>query len=88
MEKVILLSTVITILFVVFKYAEAKYLENLTLSLKLTIRNMVMIFSSSFIVLFCYYTNERLFIDFLHALTGTSSSITTRPPVFTGDPDF
>ena len=89
MQKIVILSIVITSLFVLLKYLEAYYLENNTLSLKLTFRNIIMVFSSSFVSLFVYNSNERLFTTFIHTLFGTSSQLPLeRPNVFTGEPDF
>lgn len=89
MEKIILISIGITILFVLFKYIEAHYLEKTTLSIKLTTRNIIMVFCSSFLSLFVYNSNERFFTNCIHTFAGTPNSLTVdRPNVFTGEPDF
>jgi hypothetical protein len=89
MEKVLVLAISITILFGVMKFVEMKYLDCKLKPLKDVIRDLVMVFGSSFVCSFGLVHYQQTFDDFLNVITNTSHSpIIATTQVFTGAPEF
>jgi hypothetical protein len=88
MEKVLLLAVSITILFGIMKFVEMKYLDQKLKPLKDIIRDLVMVFGSSFVCSFGLIHYQQTFDDFLNVITNKSLSPIATTQVFTGNPDF
>ena len=88
MEKALVISTVISILFAIFKFIEMKYIDKHLKPLKDILRDIVIVFLSSFLTLmvFLYYQNR--IEAFLAILTNTNILKSENTEVFTGHPNF
>jgi hypothetical protein len=88
MEKVLLLSIVITVFFGIMKFVEMKYLENKLKPLRDMIRDLVMVFGASFVCAFGLINYQHKFDDFWSVITNQNVLPETTTQVFTGNPDF
>ena len=88
MEKVLLLSIAITVLFGIMKFLEMKYLDNKLKPLRDMIRDLVMVFGASFVCAFGLINYQHKFDDFWSVITNQSVLPETTTQVFTGNPDF
>jgi heme/copper-type cytochrome/quinol oxidase subunit 3 len=87
MEKALLFSIMITVLFLAFKFAEGYYLEKEERPLKFVLRDAIMVFLSSLTVLFAMSHFEGYIQDFIHMLTGVNKA-PEKALIFTGEPEF
>jgi predicted nuclease of restriction endonuclease-like RecB superfamily len=88
MEKALLLSVVITILFGVLKFLEMKYLDKKLKPLRDVVRDIVMVFSASFASSMALLHFQDKIDDFLSVITNTNVMKAEHTQVFTGVPDF
>ena len=88
MEKVLLLSTIITAVFGLLKFIEMKYLDQHLKPLKEIIRDVFMVFLASFGCLFVLLHYQHKLDDFLSVITNTTMIKPETTQVFTGMPDF
>ena len=83
MEKIILLSVSISILFCIIKFLEMKYIEKEMPPLKLIVRDTLIVLISSFVPLFVFMNmSDKLGKIF------SGSSLSTSPEIFTDTPGF
>lgn len=88
MEKVFLFAIGATILFSILKFMEMKWIDDEIKPLKLFVRDIVMVFISSFacaLVLLKFSTNVD---DFISILTNVKTLNPETTQIFTGVPDF
>jgi hypothetical protein len=88
MEKVILISILITFLFCLFKFIEMKYLDKDFKPLKIFVRDSIYVLISSFVATFFYYQMDGKITDFLNVLTDTKTLNTGTTEIFTDEPGF
>jgi len=88
MEKALFLAIGITIVFGIFKFLEMKYLDKHLKPLRDLVRDLVMVFLSSFLCSFGVLHYQTKIDDFLSILTNTSSLKPDNTQVFVGTPDF
>lgn len=88
MEKVLLITIVITVVFGIFKFLEMKYLERHMKPVKELIRDIFIVFLASFTCLFIALNYQHKLDDFLAVVTNTSVIKPDTTQVFTGTPDF
>ena len=89
MEKAILFAAVITVLFVVLKGVEAKYLNSgEDRPMKLLVRDAVIVFATSLGVLYVSMHYDAQVQDMLSFITGNTKTIAEKAMIFTGEPDF
>jgi hypothetical protein len=88
MEKVLLMTIVICVLFGIIKFLEMKYIEKNLKPLKEILRDLVMVFASSFVSIFIFFHYQNSIDDFVSVLTNTSHLKSETTQVFTGVPDF
>uniref|UniRef100_A0A6C0CPI2 Uncharacterized protein n=1 Tax=viral metagenome TaxID=1070528 RepID=A0A6C0CPI2_9ZZZZ len=88
MEKVLLMTIVICVLFGIIKFLEMKYIEKHLKPLKEILRDLVMVFASSFVSIFIFFHYQNSIDDFVSVLTNTSHLKSETTQVFTGVPDF
>lgn len=88
MEKILFVTIVICVLFGIVKFLEMKYIEKHLKPLKEILRDLAMVFASSFVSLFIFFHYHNSIDDFLSILTNTSHLKSETTQVFTGVPDF
>lgn len=89
MEKILFISIFITFLFIIFKILESKYLENNFKSIKYYIRDIFMVFISSFISIYLSFKLDSQINDFLSIITKNKiQSNINNVEVFTDIPNF
>ena len=88
MEKVLLMTIVICVLFGIIKFLEMKYIEKNLKPLKEILRDLVMVFASSLVSIFIFFHYQNSIDDFVSVLTNTSHLKSETTQVFTGVPDF
>jgi hypothetical protein len=88
MEKALFLAIGITVLFGLLKFVEMKYLEKHLKPLRDVVRDLVMVFLSSFVCSFGVLNYQTKIDDFLSILTNTSVLKPDNTQVFVGMPDF
>jgi hypothetical protein len=88
MEKVFLISILITFLFCIFKFIEMKYLDKDFKPLKILVRDSIYVLISSFVATFFYYQMDGKITDFLNVLTETKTLNTGTTEIFTDEPGF
>ena len=88
MEKVILFAICVTVLFGIVKGLEMKYIEKDFKSLKLIVRDFVIVFMSSFAVATMFIQYNTHLDDFFSVITNTKVINPDKTQIFTGMPDF
>ena len=89
MEKVFILAISITVLFIILKFMEMKYLENEIKPMKLLIRDIILVFSSAFACSYIVCNFDKTITEFFSVVTNTPSSfIPETTQVFTDIPAF
>ena len=88
MEKVLLISSIITAIFCLLKFIEMKYLDRQLKPLKDIIRDIFMVFLASFGSLFILLNYQHKLDDFFSVVTNTTMIKPETTQVFTGVPDF
>ena len=83
MEKIILLSIAISVLFCIIKLLEMKYIEKEMPPLKFIVRDTLIVMISSFIPIFVFMKMS----DTLGKIFG-GASLYTSPEIFTDTPGF
>jgi hypothetical protein len=88
MEKALFLSVVVVVIFGVLKFLEMKYLDKHLKPLRDVVRDLVMVFVSTFVSALAYIQYQNKFDDFLSVITNTNVMKPEQTQVFTGLPDF
>lgn len=88
MEKALFLSIAIVVAFGIFKFLEMKYLDKQLKPLRDVVRDLVMVFVSTFVSALAYIQYQNKFDDFLSVITNTNVMKPEQTQVFTGLPDF
>lgn len=88
MEKLLVLSVVISVLYIFAKIVEMKYVEKQMKPFKFVLRDSVVVFLSSFVGLFFGFMLQGNVTDFMNVMTNTKSFTPNDTQVFTGDPEF
>lgn len=89
MQKVIILSFLITFIYSIIKFIEAKYIENEFKPLKLVVRDAMVVLLSSMSCLFIFYYFENNIFDFFNMITDNKNKIISeKVDVFVDDPGF
>lgn len=87
MEKVIILSVVISVLFFIYKIFEMKYIEKKDKPLKLVIRDTIVVFTCTFIPVLLFFQFDGKMGEIFNMSMGIENEV--KPPqVFTGEPGF
>ena len=85
MEKVFILSVVISVLFFIYKIFEMKYIEKKDKPLKLIVRDTIVVFTCTFIPVLLFFQYDGKLGEIFNM---GSESAATPPQVFTGEPGF
>jgi hypothetical protein len=88
MEKALIMSIIICVLFGILKFLEMKYLDKHLKPLRDVIRDLAMVFCASFASAFVFLYYQNKIDDFLSILTNTNMLKAETTQVFTGMPDF
>ena len=88
MEKVIGVSILITIVFCIVKCLEMKFIDKEFKPLKILVRELFVVFASSFVGLFMFFQMNNTITDFFNVVTETKVLNTAATQVFTGEPEF
>jgi multisubunit Na+/H+ antiporter MnhB subunit len=88
MEKVFILSIVVTCLFVVIKILEMKFIDKEWKPLKIIIRDAVIVLVSSIVGSFLYFHMVGSLTDFLNVVTDNKSFNMSATQIFTDEPGF
>ena len=88
MEKVFILSIIVTCIFVIVKVLEMKYVDKEWKPLKTIIRDAVIILVSSIVGSFLYFHMDGSFTDFLNVVTDNKSFNMSATQIFTDAPGF
>ena len=86
MEKILLLSSAIGILFFIAKLSENHFVEKVQKPMKLLVRDSIIAMICSFIPLLLYFQFNNAINEMFHFEPDASS--TTPAQIFTGDPGF
>jgi hypothetical protein len=88
MEKVFILSIIVTCLFVFVKVLEMKFVDKEWKPLKTIIRDAVIIFVCSVIGSFLLFQVDSSVTDFLNVVTDNKSFNMSATQIFTDEPGF
>ena len=88
MEKVFILSIIVTCLFVFVKVLEMKFVDKEWKPLKTIIRDAVIIFVCSVVGSFLLFQVDSSVTDFLNVVTDNKSFNMSATQIFTDEPGF
>jgi hypothetical protein len=88
MEKVFILSIIVTCLFVILKALEMKFIDKEWKPLKIIIRDAVVVFVCSMVGSFLYFHMDGSVTDFLNVVTDNKSFNMGATQIFTDEPGF
>ena len=88
MEKMFILSIIVTCLFVFIKVLEMKFVDKEWKPLKIIIRDAVIVFVSSLVGGFLLFQVDSSVTDFLNVVTENKSFNMSATQIFTDDPGF
>lgn len=88
MEKALILSVAIVVIFGFLKFAEMKYLEQKLKPLRDVVRDLVMVFVSAFLCSLGVLQFQDKIDDFFSVITNNNILKAEHTQVFTGMPDF
>lgn len=88
MEKIIFFSLVVTVIFVIFKMIEMKFIDKEWAPVKTFIRDILMVFASSFLGGTILLNAGNSVTQMFNVLTDTKVSPTKHASVFTDNPNF
>lgn len=88
MQKVLLISILITFLFCLFKFLEMKYLENELKPLKFFVRDAMIVFSSSIVATYACFHLDSSITDFFNVITENKNLSIASTEIFTDAPGF
>jgi hypothetical protein len=88
MEKILIISGLIAVLFSMMKVVEMKYIVKEWQPLKYLIRNAFVVFLSSVIGLFIFFQMSGTLTDFMNIVTENKSLNLKATQIFTDEPGF
>jgi hypothetical protein len=90
MEQILIFALVVSLVFCVFKLAEMKLFQKPKeiKPLKYFVRDMVLVFSSSFIAGFLFFNANKQISEFVNTITDTKVMPDGQAQVFTDAPGF
>ena len=90
LDKVIVISSLITLFFCICKFVEMKFIEKEMKPVKFIIRDAAYVFVSSFIGVFGFLNMNTSIKDFMNVITDSKSIDVTSgtTQIFTGAPEF
>lgn len=88
MEKILVISGLITFLFSIAKVVEMKYIDKQWPPLKYLIRDAFMVFLAAVVGLFVFFQMNGTLTDFMNIVTENKSLNLKATQIFTDDPGF
>jgi len=88
MEKALFMSVAIGVVYSIIKYLEMRYLEQKMKPLRENVRDVLMVFGSSFVCTFVFIYYQTKIDDFVAVVTNTNILKSENTQVFTGVPGF
>ena len=90
LDKVLLISAFITLMFCIFKFIEMKFIDKELKPVKHIIRDAAYVFGASFIGVFGFLNINGSFKDFMNVITDNKNIDVTSgtTQIFTGEPGF
>jgi hypothetical protein len=89
MEKVIIISLIITVFFGLTKFVEMKFVNDKIKPLKIFVREIAVVFISSIIGSFIYFHFDGSLGELFNVITNTSKmNVLSSPQIFTDEPGF
>jgi len=90
LDKVLLISAFITLLFCIFKFVEMKFVDKEMKPVKYIIRDAAYVFGSSFIGVFGFLNMNGSIKDFMNVITDNKNVDVTSgtTQIFSGEPGF
>ena len=88
MEKILLISLAITLLFCVIKFIEMKFIDKQLKPLKFVIRDAVIVYVCSAIGLVAYANIGGSLADFMNVVTDKKTLTPAATQIFTDEPGF
>jgi hypothetical protein len=88
MEKVFILSIIVTCLFVTARIVEMKFVDKEMKPLKVIIRDAVVVFVSAMAGSFAHFYMDGSVTDFLNVVTDNKSFNMSATQIFTDEPGF
>ena len=88
MEKIILISMLITVLYCIAKLLEMKFIEKEFKPVKQIVRDAIIVMFSSVVVQFVFSNIGNNVSDFFNVITNSKSIEPIAPVVFTDSPGF
>lgn len=84
-----IIPILVSVLFFLAKIVEKKYIERQPISLKFLVRDSLIVFLVSIIVVFIYMNYSHTIYDFMNVITDTKTvPIVGTPEIFTDVPEF
>jgi hypothetical protein len=88
MEKVFILSIVVTCLFIFLKTVEMKYIDQELKPMKFLLRDAFMVFICSFTGSFLIFNMNLSITDFFNVVTESKTLNSSTTQIFTDEPGF
>jgi hypothetical protein len=88
MEKILIFSALVAVLFTLLKYLEMRYLDKEPRHVKLFLRDALYVFAVSAAVFYGVGVFETYIDDFIAFITGSKVVRVEKTPVFIGEPAF
>jgi hypothetical protein len=88
MEKIFIISAIVTSLFVVAKLVEMKFIEKEMKPLKFIVRDSVIVFVCSICTLLGYTMFNTKVMDFMNVVTDSKIANLDSTAIFTDEPGF
>jgi hypothetical protein len=88
MEKILIVSFLITFIFCVIKFLEAKYLDKEWKPLKYFVRDAIIVFISTAVGAFIFFQNNNAISEFFNVVTEAKTLNTANTQIFTDAPGF
>jgi hypothetical protein len=88
MEKILIISFLITFIFCVIKFLEAKYLDKEWKPLKFFVRDAIVVLISTALGSFIFFRNDKTISELFNVVTETKTLNTANTQIFTDAPGF
>jgi TctA family transporter len=88
MEKIFIISFLITFIFCVMKFLEAKYLDKEWKPLKYFVRDAIIVLISTALGSFIFFQNNNAISELFNVVTETKTLNTASTQIFTDAPGF
>lgn len=88
MQKVFIISILVTILFSLIKFAEMKFIDKKMKPLKYMVRDMMIVFGCTILATFVYFHLDKNVTEFFNIVTENKTIHPSTTQIFTDEPGF